>query len=75
MKRETEDVATPCDVSGAQGLRRLKSCGNSGWCDVGPPYIATFATFVTFVGTTPLPAGENFETSMKMEEKIRKIWY
>ena len=27
-------VATPCDVYGAQGLRRIKSCDVCGWCDV-----------------------------------------
>ena len=35
-------VATLCDVCGAQGLQRVKSCDVSGWCDVCPPQIATF---------------------------------
>ena len=48
----TKHVATLCDVSGAQGLRRLQSCDVNGWCDVCPPQIATFASFATFVGVT-----------------------
>ena len=33
----TKYVATPCEVCGAQGLRRIKSCDVSGWRDVCPP--------------------------------------
>ena len=33
----TKYVATHCEVFGAQGLRRLKSCDVSEWCDNCPP--------------------------------------
>ena len=46
----TKHVATPCDICGVQGLRRHKSCDVSGCCDVCPPQIAMFTTFVGVTG-------------------------
>ena len=62
MEMGTRYVATPCAVCGAQGLWRFKKVvtfahprlRRSWWCDVCPPWIATFATFATFVGVTTL---------------------
>lgn len=50
LKWRPKLFVTHCDVSGAQGLRRPKSCDVRGWCDVCPPQFATFAKFATFVG-------------------------
>ena len=61
----TKYVETLCDVCGAQGLQRATIVMLVGgvmfahprlpllwWRDVCPPYIATVATFATFVGVT-----------------------
>ena len=42
LEMGTKRFATPCDVRGALGLRRVKSSEVSGWCEVFPPSIVMF---------------------------------